>query len=92
MQPGRETAPEDADAQDTENTMVDNTMADNDDEINLIQESAWLTMAIDNCSKAANSGLTVMLTRTQNGNDGIDIVITNASSPEMLAALHNALD
>jgi hypothetical protein len=55
-------------------------------------ERQWVNEAIALCNNATKAGVSLVFVRKQDANDEADVVITNASSPEMTAVLLGALD
>lgn len=51
-------------------------------------EKAWIEDAIRLLAAAKRENVTVLYFRRQDANDGADIIMTNATSPEMVAALN----
>lgn len=51
-------------------------------------EQQWTERAIDLCSSAAVRGVTIVLIRRQDCNGGADIIVTNATSHKLVAALN----
>lgn len=50
-------------------------------------EKKWLDSAIERATRAAATGVTLLLLRNQDSNDEGDYVVTNATTPEMVRAL-----
>lgn len=55
-------------------------------------ERHWVEEAMATCRKASSDGLTIMVARLQDRNDEADIILTNATTPEMVTAMAKALD
>lgn len=51
------------------------------------EEGRWITEAIESATAATRAGVTILMIRMQDENDLADVVVTNATSAEMTAAL-----
>lgn len=52
------------------------------------EEKQWVDAAIERVVRASEKGVTVLMVRLQDSNDEADIVVTNATTPEMVIALY----
>lgn len=55
-----------------------------------IEERKFIDEATNLCESAGKRGVTILLVRRQDQNDGTDIVVTNASFAPMVAAMMGA--
>ena len=54
-------------------------------------EVSWLDIALDKAERATARKLTVMFCRMQDTHDKADVIVTNATTPEMVQALAAAV-
>lgn len=50
-------------------------------------EKQWIDAALERAIRAEEKGILILMVRKQDSNDQADIVITNAKTPDMVAAL-----
>lgn len=52
------------------------------------EEKQWIDAALDRAVRADKEGILILMVRKQDSNDQADIVITNAKTGDMVAALY----
>ena len=50
-------------------------------------EKKWVEQAIEKCDEATKKSCLILFYRGQDYNDGADVIVTNAGTPELLTAL-----
>ncbi len=56
------------------------------------EERAWTEDAISQCKRASEKGVIVLLVRRQDVNGEADVVVTNATGGDAIAALSRAIE